>query len=66
MNRTDELIRELESLPETELTKVYQALAAAHKAKVRQTVNQVVGKGAGIWDTDAQVHITALREDDRP
>ena len=41
---------------------MYQALAAAHKAKVRQTVNQVVGKGAGIWDIDALCNLVTTGE----
>ena len=69
MSRTEQLIQEINQLPDHEVQVVYQALALAQrlaaKEKVAQLLTQISGSGAGVWGLDAQQYVTELRENDR-
>ena len=67
MNRTEALIDEISHLPADQMQRVYQALTRQlHlKSTTEQLLARVSGLAAGLWATDAQAYVSALRQDDR-
>ena len=67
MSRTEALIDEISHLPVEEMQRVYQALTRQLQLqnKTEQLLARVRGAAAGLWATDAQDYVTALRTDER-
>ncbi|MDX1908989.1 MAG: hypothetical protein SF053_18275 [Bacteroidia bacterium] len=69
MSRMETLLAELDSWQEDDLQALYQVLVQrlmnrhSTTADRMKRLQQYAGAGRGVWQGDAQHHITSLRED---
>lgn len=67
MSPTQQIIREIDLLPPTELEVVYQEVAKrmSHISRAAKILAKYRGKGRGIWSMDAQEYVQQLRQSTR-
>ncbi|HEX8429369.1 hypothetical protein [Hymenobacter sp.] len=67
MSPTQQIIREIDLLPPTELQVVYQEVAKrmSHISRATKILEKYRGKGQGIWSMDAQEYVQQLRQSTR-
>ena len=67
MTKVQTLMLEINKLDQSELELILKEILRRIDRKKRAEValNKLIGSGTGVWGSDAQQYINALREDDR-
>lgn len=66
MTRTQTLIEEISHLEQNELEIILQEIMKRidRKKQIDSILNQYVGIGKGVWETDAQIYVNRIREEE--
>ena len=66
MTRIQTLIEEISHLEQSELEIILQEIMKRvdRKKQIESILDQYVGIGEGVWETDAQIYVNQIREED--
>ena len=67
MSRVEMVLEEISHLGQEEVEQVYHELGKRMKraARALEILEKYRGRGAGVWEEDAQEYVNTLRDDDR-
>ncbi len=67
MSQADHILQQIDRLPPEERSYLWQQLQRRMQRvdMLRQTLNHIMGSGAGLWNMDAQDWVHESRADDR-
>ena len=62
-----QIIKEIEALPEAEQLRILSRLndKVKNKERILKSLDEIRGIGKGLWNEDAQEYINRMRADDR-
>ena len=67
MTKVQTIIKEIKNLSIKDLEAILQEILHRmnRQQRIEAAMNDFIGSGRGVWETDAQDHVNSLREEDR-